>query len=136
MNIYLDVDGVLISGGEPVKHLEDFIAYLDANHSNDVYWLTTHCQGSTDDVMAYMRRFIGNESTLTAMAKFKPTRWNVAKTEAIDVMQPFLWFDDNLLYAEKLVLSQANKVDNMILVNLKNNPDSLQMYTRDFPIPV
>ncbi|KKW03629.1 MAG: hypothetical protein UY35_C0005G0077 [Candidatus Saccharibacteria bacterium GW2011_GWC2_48_9] len=135
-NIYLDIDGVLLSNGKSAIGLDSFIAYLDDKHQGNVYWLTTHCKGSNDSVISYLKQFVGNEQTLKAMGHIKPTKWNVAKTEGIDLDQPFIWFDDNLLYGEKMILEQNNALENMILVNLKDKPNSLENFVQDFPIPV
>ena len=136
MNIYLDVDGVLISNGKPANGLNEFIEYLDANYRGNVFWLTTHCQGSTDSVMSYLRRFVNDFDTIEALERIKPTKWNTAKTEGIDLSEAFLWFDDNLLYGEKQALTDNEASENVILVNLKEEPDTLLSFVRDFLLPV
>lgn len=136
MNIYLDIDGVLIHSGKPAKHLDEFIAYIDENYRDSVYWLTTHCQGNTEPVMTYLERFITNKDTLSKMSKFKPTKWSTAKTEGIDFTQSFLWFDDTLLYGEKAILAEYKMSENVIVVDLNKNPDSLKMFVQDFPLPM
>lgn len=136
MNIYLDVDGVLLNRGKPANYLDEFITYLDKNHADNVYWLTTHCKGSTDAVLAYLKQFVDNEVTYQKMTRFKPTEWNTAKTQAVDFSKPFIWFDDNLFYNEKEELAENDASDNMILINLKKYPNTLQTLVHDFPLPI
>lgn len=136
MNVYQDVDGALFRNGKSAEGLEGFIAYLGENYGGSIYWLTTHCQGSNKGVMSCIKRFVDDERTVKTMQTIKPTKWNVAKTEGINLDQPFIWFDDNLLYGEKMILVQNSALDNMILVNLKDKPNSLEAFVQDFPIPV
>lgn len=136
MNIYLDIDGVLVHNGKPADHLEAFIEYLHSNYAGNIYWLTTHCQGDSAPAVTYIERFVTNAETLKRIREFKPTKWGVSKTEGIDFGASFLWFDDTLLYGEKQILAGRGASDNMILVNLTKNPDSLRRFIYDFPIPV
>lgn len=44
MNIYLDIDGVLITkNGQPAEYVEEFLEHIINKHN--VFWLTTHCRG-------------------------------------------------------------------------------------------
>ena len=46
MNIYLDIDGVIITNNfQPAEHLGEFLKYILEKHK--VYWLTTHCKGDS-----------------------------------------------------------------------------------------
>lgn len=101
-----------------------------------MFWLTTHCQGSTEGVVSYLKRFVDDPSTIAVLERIKPTKWDMAKTDGINLKEPFLWFDDNLLYGERQVLTDNKVSDNVILVNLKDKPDSLLSFVRDFPLPM
>ena len=133
--IYLDIDGVLIYKNKQTEYLDEFIKYLSNNYRN-IFWLTTHCQGSTDNVMEYLKHYVSRSDTYEIMTEFLPTTWDVMKTDGINFNTPFIWFDDTLLNAEKEVLISHKKLDNFVKVNLLDNPKSLLQYTYDFPISI
>ena len=65
MNIYLDIDGVILANDKQIaNYSEDFIKHLVTNHN--VYWLTTHCRGNT----LY---------TCNLLKKILPTYWEINK---------------------------------------------------------
>lgn len=114
MNIYLDIDGVLITKtGQPVPNVEKFLADVTNNHS--VYWLTTHCRGGESNVVDYLKDKL-SQNCLEYIKKIKPTDWKTLKTEAIDFTQDFRWFDDYIMEAEKKVLLDHNKLNCVRLV--------------------
>lgn len=44
MNIYLDIDGVILANDkQPALHAKEFLKYITDNYPT--YWLTTHCKG-------------------------------------------------------------------------------------------
>lgn len=45
---------------------------------------------------------------------FKPTSWEVLKTDGIDLDSDFVWFDDNLFESEKNVLESYYVLDSFI----------------------
>ena len=94
MNIYLDIDGVLLANEENLSiGAIDFIKY--AVEHFDVYWLTTHCMdGTTEHAIEYLNR-ASSEDLRPWLERFKPVVWSLKKTEAIDFGKPFLWFDDD-----------------------------------------
>ena len=121
MNIYLDVDGVIIDkSGKPANNIDKFLKYLAENHT--VYWLTTHCGGDSATVLSYLRGYLLPE-TMKIIAKFKPTNFETLKTEAIDFSKDFRWFDDYVVLAEKDVLKKNSASEKQILIDLKNNPN-------------
>lgn len=70
------------------------------------------------------------------MKMIQPTTWDLAKTRAIDFSQPFLWFDDDLLFEERETLTKNNALDNWIEVDLRKDPDQLKNFITSFPLPV
>lgn len=123
-NIYLDIDGVILANEENLAiGASEFIKFATDNF--DVYWLTTHCMdGNPTHAIEYVQRAT-NENLRPYLEKLKPTSWSLAKTEAIDFTQPFLWYDDDCFSGEKIDL-QKNKVFNSwIEVNLAKYPDQL-----------
>jgi len=128
MNIYLDVNGVLLQHDlTPTVGVIDFLKR--ALKDNDVYWLTSHCKGDVETVAAYLDRMLPVEAG-ELIRKIKPTNWDVLKTDGINFNKDFLWFDDNLFESEKIILKNHNCESKFILVDLNNNPR--QLLDRDF----
>ncbi len=134
MNIYLDIDGVLLANDyNAANHVYEFLEKVNLT-GGKVYWLTTHCQGdATTAVNRLSRVFPRNILNLTKT--FLPTSWKQAKTEAIDFSEPFLWFDDDLFDDERAELEKHNALDNWIGVDLAKNPDKLRDFVESFPLP-
>ena len=124
MNIYLDIDGVLLANEENLADgAAEFIKFAADNFS--VYWLTTHCMhGDPTHAVEYVQR-TNDENLRPWLEKFKPTIWSVKKTEAIDFTKPFLWFDDDCFSGEKVDLKLNNAEDSWIEINLAEHPDSM-----------
>ena len=124
MNIYLDIDGVLITkDGQPANCVGEFLEYMVSNHN--VYWLTTHCQGDNRQVIRYLANKLPKEC-FQFLDKIQPTSWRTLKTEAIDYTKKFLWFDDYIMQSEINILEQNNVLKSFIQIDLKNEPDKLQ----------
>jgi len=124
MNIYLDIDGVLITkDGQPANYVGEFLEYMVSNY--DVYWLTTHCQGDNRQVVRYLANKLPKEY-FQFLDKIQPTSWKTLKTEAIDYTKEFLWFDDYIMQSEINILEQNNVLRFFVQIDLKNEPDKLQ----------
>lgn len=126
MKIYLDIDDTLLNtdlnNTRPANHLKPFLEYMIKNH--DVYWLTTHCNGDATVPVAYLSRFVGPDIT-SLIVKIRPTRWNIIKSEAINMDEDFLWFDDVLSWGDEKALESKGKLNSHVKVNLDDNPDIL-----------
>lgn len=124
MNIYLDIDGVLLTKtGEPAAHSLELIKYLTQHHT--VYWLTTHCHGGENRAPEYLY------TKFPAVAKpyidkILPTDWGSWKTDAIDFSQDFRWLDDDVYKPERDKLAKQNGSNKLIEVNLQYNPEHLR----------
>jgi hypothetical protein len=128
MNIYLDIDGVLITkNSQPAKHVVEFLAYVTSNHQ--VYWLTTHCRGDAGVTVKYLKDKLPGEA-LPFLYKIKATGWHTLKTEAIDFSQDFRWFDDYAMESEKKILLDNNSLSRLNLVDL--NKDSNALLVEDY----
>jgi len=129
MKIYLDVDDTLINTDmydiRPANHLKEFLEQMLKNH--DVYWLTTHCDGDATTAVFYMGKYVSPE-VVDLVMKIKPTKWRVLKTEAINMNEDFLWFDDAPTWGDIENLKKHNKLDSLIRVNLDENPDILSEF--------
>ena len=135
-NIYLDIDGVLLANdAQPAPYVAEFIEYVLTNYPDSTYWLTTHCNGDASKPIKNIGHLF-DEATVSFMKQIKPTSWETAKTRAIDLSKPFLWFDDDLFYEEKQTLLEHDLLDNLIKVDLDKNPNQLRDFMHSFPIPI
>lgn len=135
-NIYLDIDGVLLANDlTPANYAKEFLTTVLERYPYTTYWLTTHCDGDASVPIQHIGHLFDDE-TVELMKKIKPTRWQTAKTRAIDFNKPFLWFDDDLFYEEKQTLTKYNILDNWIEIDLAKNPDQLVQFLVSFPLPV
>ena len=116
MNIYLDIDGVILTKeGKQMPYLEQFID--KCFQLGDVYWLTTHCKDSnTQGCINHLKGKI-DEQILEKLLKVKGTVWRTLKTEGIDFNEEFLWFDDNIFQAEVRELKNHGCEHCLMLVN-------------------
>ncbi len=124
MNVYLDIDGVLLANEkQPALHVKDFLKYFIDNH--DVYQLTTHCKGDANYTVNHVHSYFDLE-TLELLRKIKPTNWSYSKTEAIDFSKPFVWFDDFIFEFEKEQLRKHNAINSWVKVDLSESVDRLK----------
>lgn len=131
MNIYLDIDGVLLANDQhAANNVHEFLGYVTDNYP--IYWLTTHCKGDAEYTVRHLSRILSPD-TISLLKDIKPTNWNMAKTEAIDFSKPFLWFDDYLFDFERADLLRHNVIDSWIEVDLAKNPNQLRDYIYSFP---
>lgn len=136
MNIYLDIDGVLLANERnPARHAHEFLSYVLERYPNKTYWLTTHCQGDAATPIEHVGHLFAPE-TVALMKKIKPTSWDVSKTDGIDFRTPFLWFDDDCFDFERKILLQHGVMDNWIEVDLAKNENQLGVFLESFPCPV
>lgn len=124
MNVYLDIDGVLLANELNLSEgAADFIKLVADNFN--VYWLTTHCMdGSPDHAIEYLQRAT-TEDLRPWLKKFKPVTWSLKKTEAIDFTQPFLWYDDDCFSGERIDLREHGVFNSWIEVNLAKYQDQM-----------
>jgi hypothetical protein len=126
MNIYLDIDGVLLINDKNVAlHADEFIQYVISKYPNSVYWLTTHNWQGENRAKEVLAPYLKPE-TVELLDKVKPSEWKELKTDAIDFSQNFLWFDDDLWPDELAVLEANNATGNFIMVDLNKDPNMLE----------
>lgn len=128
MNLYLDIDGVLLGKDDPnspeirlARHAEEFLAFA-LTHFH-CYWLTTHCQGRTAEVLRYLAPY-GSAEFMALAEKVMPTRFRVMKTEALD--GDFLWLDDAPMQCELDWLAARGWLDRWIRVDTRHRPEDLR----------
>ena len=106
MNVYLDIDGVILGMESPLEDAIEFLMYLLENYPSNTYWLTTHVKDGENNTNHSLAGVYPDELVSQMYDVFKATDWGTLKTDAIDFSQPFVWFDDTLFTAEKQVLEQ------------------------------
>jgi len=126
-NLYLDIDGVLLGRGcsasrEIVlaRHAEAFLDFA-LRHFN-CYWLTTHCDGTRESVLRYLRPYCPAD-ILARLAAVRPTRFRTLKTEALE--GDFYWIEDAPLQVEIEWLKTRGLLSRWIEVNTRKRPDDL-----------
>ena len=129
MNIYLDINGVLlISGTHAANYADEFLQTILEKYPDSTYWLTTYNwngQNHTTEVLApYLK-----PETMQLLDHIKPTKWNNLKTDAVNFDEDFLWFDDELSPNELKVLEEHEAAEQFILVKLNEDPDMLKKLT-------
>ena len=125
MNIYLDVDGVLLKHhGTLANHADEFLAAM-VHSDHPVHWLTTRCRdGDSSAVVALLGRLV-QRSTVELLTSIKPTSWETSKLEVIDLRSPFIWFDDQPLQFEIEELQECGLLDRWVKVDLLSEPEQL-----------
>jgi hypothetical protein len=132
MNVYLDIDGVLLANETHAAAGADaFIKAVLSRYPGSTHWLTTHCWRGENRCVEVLWPVLQAE-TVALLTNIRPTEWDELKTDAIDFSQPFLWFDDDLLPDEAKVLAQHNATDNYVPVNLQTQPKLLIALTQKF----
>jgi hypothetical protein len=137
MNIYLDIDGVILlddleNRGRGALSLSLFLATignLQADGVLKIYWLTTHCKNGSDvQVMKYLESSMIEELDLDLIKRMKiqPTVWGEHKTDAIDFSEDFLWLDDDATLQEREVLKAYNAEHKLIDIDLRKNKYQLK----------
>ncbi|MCP2040326.1 hypothetical protein L1281_000908 [Neisseria sp. HSC-16F19] len=118
--IYFDIDGVLRYCASPSADVAALLRYCLDTYPGALYWLTTHCRGGVNAAERALTGVLADDLRAEVMAIFRPTDWNVLKTDAIDFNSRFIWLDDSLLYAEQAVLQQHHAVDGFFRMNPKD----------------
>lgn len=126
MNIYLDIDGVLLINDKHASpHADEFLQHVLTKYPDSTYWLTTHnWQGENraKDVLAPHLK----PETATLLDKVKPSEWKELKTDAINFEEDFLWFDDDLWPDELKVLEDNNATGRFVMIDLQKDPKMLK----------
>ena len=109
--IYFDIDGVLRGTASPQEDIIALLRYCLDNYAGSLYWLTTHCKGGVNQTNFVLANTFPKELAEEMYLTFKPTDWEVLKTDGIDLDSDFVWFDDNLFESEKNVLESHYVLD-------------------------
>ncbi len=126
MNIYLDIDGVILDSGfgntRPANYSTEFLKYLTENHK--VYWLTSHCKVGGNRIVTHLGPKLPDDA-MEYVLKILPNPWSDLKTDGIDFTQDFRWIDDNAFIPELEALKQNDASEKLIKINLRENSDQL-----------
>ena len=120
--IYFDIDGVLRGTASPQEDIMALIRYCLDNYADSLYWLTTHCKGGVNQTNFVLSNTFPKELAEEMYRTFKPTDWEVLKTDGIDLDSDFVWFDDNLFENERNVLESHYVLDGFFRMNPRD-PD-------------
>jgi len=129
MNIYLDVDGVLLINENNAAHYADeFLRAVLTKFPDTTYWLTTHNWKGENRAKAVLTPHL-DSATAALLDKINPSEWGELKTDAINFSKDFLWFDDDLWPDELEVLEENNCTHRFVMVNLEKDPNQLKKLT-------
>jgi hypothetical protein len=129
MNIYLDIDGVLlINETNTAPYADELIQRLLEVYPDSVYWLTTHDWNGENNIKETFAPYL-KPQTAKLLHKIKSTKWKELKTDGIDFSKKFLWLDDDLWPEELLALEKYNATENFIMIDLKKDPEQLKKIT-------
>jgi hypothetical protein len=125
MNIYIDIDGVLlINDKHAAPHADQFLQYVLDKYPESTYWLSTHCWKGENRAIEVVSPKL-NAETVKLLPKINPTEWVDHKTDAIDFSKPFIWFDDDLYEEEREALMKHNTLSSHIEINLAKDENQL-----------
>ena len=126
MNIYLDIDGVLLANETHAANFADeLLQEVLRQYPDSTHWLTTHNWRGKNRAKEVLAPHLRAE-TVPLLDKIKPTVWNEMKTDGINFSEKFIWLDDDLWEDELKVLEKHNATGNFILIDLKKNPNQLK----------
>jgi hypothetical protein len=129
MNIYLDINGVLLSSGtHAANYADEFLQTILEKYPDSTYWLTTYNWNGQNHTKEALAPYLKPETVLL-LDHIKPTKWNNLKTDAINFDEDFLWFDDELSPDELKALEEHEAAEQFILVKLNGDPDMLKKLT-------
>jgi len=126
MNIYLDIDGVLlVNENHASLYADEFLQHILTKYPDSTYWLTTHNWRGENRTIEVLSPTLKPE-TAELLKKIKPTEWGDLKTDAINFEEDFLWFDDDLWPDELKVLEENNATGRMVMIDLNKDPEILK----------
>jgi hypothetical protein len=126
MNIYLDIDGVLLINEKQIApHGDEFLQYVVKKYPQSTFWLSTHCWKGENRCVDLLSPLLQPE-TVELIKTIKPTEWNEMKTDALDFATDFRWLDDDLWPEELKALEDNNATGKFIMVDLAKDANFLK----------
>ena len=124
MDIYLDIDGVLLGTASPLEDTVKLTDHIISRYTGHIYWLSTHCRHRKNRCAEWLRVNNFPEDLVRRLdAAVKPLYWETFKTEAIDFSQSFVWLDDGPLLSEMRHLEEHGVEGCLILMD-KRDPNA------------
>lgn len=125
MNIYLDIDGVLLANDHQAANFaDDFLQFVLKKFPDSTYWLTTHCWRGRNQAVEILEPHLKSK-TIELIRRVKPTDWDELKTDAIDFKKPFFWYDDDLFDRERAILERLEALACHRHIDLGKDPNQL-----------
>jgi hypothetical protein len=126
MNIYLEIDSVLLVNGETLaNHADAFLQAIMMKYPDATYWLTPNDKVRRDEVGKLLTSQLKPE-TAALLDKIKVAEWNGVASDAINFKQDFLWFGNELWQEDLKALEKHDVIERFILVDLAKEPDILE----------
>lgn len=126
MNIYIDVDGVLINkDGALADFAEVFLQAIISRWPDSTYWLSNYCWQGKNIARDIVYPHLKKKRTMELIELIKPTDWDELKTDAINFSEPFLWFEDKLFRDEVEILKHYHAYKCFRQINLVKDPSQL-----------
>ena len=111
MNLYIDVDGVLLHQNEDPCMLK-LLTHIRGLFDN-VYWLSCWTfNGKTEELYKRHPSFKSLKAT--------PLKWDKLKTDAIDWSKPFVWMEDGITKEERKVFEEK-AVEGQQIFEIRNS---------------
>jgi hypothetical protein len=134
VNLYLDLDGVIlrqadsVAGIELAPHAFEFLKWATEFHRP--YWLTTRDpHGQHSGVLRAFRLAMGLAALPadieTLLRSIRPTEWSGNKVFGIDLSSNFVWIDDEPLAVEVAALQDHNLLNRLIVIDTNKDDDGL-----------
>lgn len=125
MNIYLEIDSILLVNGRLANHADAFLQAVMMKYPDATYWLTPNDKVRRDEVGKLLTSQLKPE-TAALLDKIKVAEWNGVASDAIDFKQDFLWFGNELWQEDLKALEKHDVIERFILVDLAKEPDILE----------
>lgn len=125
MNIYLDIDGVLLANDHAAANFaDDFLTFILQHFPDTTYWLTTHCWRGQNRAVEVLAPHL-KPATVKLLAKVRATDWGDLKTDGINFKKPFFWYDDDLFQEERAILAHYGALPCHRAIDLGRDPNQL-----------
>lgn len=132
MNVYLDIDGVLlVNENHAANYADEFLQAILEKYPDSTHWLTTHNWRGENRAKEVLAPHLKPE-TVRLLDKIQPTEWDELKTDAINFDDDFLWFDDDLWPEELKTLEEHEATEQFVFVKLDKDPDMLKKLAEVF----
>jgi hypothetical protein len=121
MNIYIDVDGVLIlPDGTLAPYAEAFLTCLIAIPNCHLFWLSAYDRPNTMNKATVLYPLLSKDLVIK-LHNIQQAIWRHHKTDAINMRQRFLWYDDELFEEERSVLRHHGVLSSFRRITLQKD---------------